>query len=695
MKRYVSYLLISILFVHIALVLYTNRALYLSRFDADYWKDKFEQSQWGLPLSTRIIGDDGLYLSEGNRLIHGGDPTMVNAEVPPLGKYLIGGSIQLFGNGYWYGFLSTSFLLLMFFFLARYLFSDTFLALAATVLLSVDPLVANQFTLTMLDTLHAGLALSVILCFFKSLKKSPRSIYWTIASGVELGFFTNTKVPIFGPFLGVLVIFFMIKQQKKLRDITFFLISAILAYLVPYLPYFLLGHSILDWLKVQKWIFSFYLHGVSGSNIGSILTTIFMNRYQNFATRAWGPADFWSFIWPMSILSILLSWWILWKNSVTHQFQWIVLASLGTGVFILYIAIPFWPRYLMLLLPLTYLLLISVVARMQKAPRTITIIALIALNALATFPVLFPTPEATVNQFLTDWRGGFFQDMYENTTRETKATTSRQDFHRFGGSVLRDGQIEVIDILVQLAPYQQFTSPQYVAIQITYHSAHLGRFTESRIMTVVRENGRWKIPWNWNFFISGLTSNTHLATTVIPAKRGSIIASDKTKLAEDIDSFMIWITPKNIDNTKEQQMLTFLEHIFENRFTAISLHHRYAFNRQSDWPVPIGVITKKLDDRVLTTLRGFPGISLTPAIGRIHLPFTLKELGTIKNYDYFECCSLLYSTTNYDGMSGVEQEKNDQLKGIDGGTLTIKDVNGKVIRTIIHKDKKDGRDVEP
>ena len=61
MRRPVAFLIL-ILISYLGLVIYSNRALLFSRFDQVYWKDKYEQSQWKLPLSQRTIGDDGLYL---------------------------------------------------------------------------------------------------------------------------------------------------------------------------------------------------------------------------------------------------------------------------------------------------------------------------------------------------------------------------------------------------------------------------------------------------------------------------------------------------------------------------------------------------------------------------------------------------------------------------------------------------------
>ena len=167
--RLLSYLFIGILVVHFALTSYLNRSLLISKFDASYWKDKYEQSQLTLPLSPRTIGDDGHYLYEGYRLTHGTDPTNILAEVPPFGKYLIGSSIVLFGNGYWYGAITTTLCVVIFYTLAIRLIHNQPIALAITTLFALDPLLTEQFSLTMLDSLQ----LATLLAFFLMLTALP------------------------------------------------------------------------------------------------------------------------------------------------------------------------------------------------------------------------------------------------------------------------------------------------------------------------------------------------------------------------------------------------------------------------------------------------------------------------------------------------------------------------------------------
>lgn len=686
MKRFLPILLALTAFAYLAGIFYANRALYTSKFDQAYWQDKYEQSQWNLPLSVRTIGDDGLYLYEGWRLAHGGDPATVNAEMPPLGKYLIGGSILFFGNGYIYGLLSTLGLLVVFFVFVFLITKNTTISLTTTTLLALDPLLVSQFPLTMLDSLHALLFFLSLVCMIRFYQEKKPHIAWIIAGGMVMGLFSATKFPLLTPLILVFSVSMIWKKSNRPRWIIIFIITASLTYLSVYSRYFFLGHSLIDFLKLQKWMVSFYLHGTIKPNTGSILTTILFNRYQNLFSHSWENVKEWSFTWPISFMGTLV-------DRYRSLPRWVFMLLMI--MLVLYTFIPFWTRYAIIILPFLYLGVVLAIQRMRWLSRLIIVYALFAINGLFTYTILFPTPDTAVRQFVYDWQYGFFQDMYEQLTNQAKASMDRQTFYRFGQRVLRDGQIEAANVDIKLAPFTRHLPLQYALIKITYHTRSLGSFTGAKVLPVVKEDGRWKIPWEWTYFISGLMQDRHLETIVTPAKRGSILASDKTELANDFDSFLVWVTPGKIDVKRENELLTLLRSLFLEKFTVTALHHRYAFNRLADWPVPIGIFPQPLPIDTYRRLIDFPGVSLSKAYGRQYQEFTLKPLGTVTNTNHFECCSLLYSTTSYDGISGVEKEKNALLKGENGGQLVIKDTNGKVVRTIISKEKRDGADVQP
>ena len=93
-----SYILLICTTIYLIVILWQNQHLYTEKFNAAEFKKLYEQSQWMDPYSKKPIGDDYLYTYAGYRYIHGENPILINPEVPPTGKYLIGLSIQFTGN---------------------------------------------------------------------------------------------------------------------------------------------------------------------------------------------------------------------------------------------------------------------------------------------------------------------------------------------------------------------------------------------------------------------------------------------------------------------------------------------------------------------------------------------------------------------------------------------------------------------
>src|SRR6266702_3141043 len=111
---------IGILIIFIAQLffrVYQYRNDYFSRYNSEYWKQRYLHSQWVVSNSKQPIGDDGLYAFSGWEYVNGRDPTILNAEVPPLGKYLIGLSIIAFHNQNIFALLCGLLVLTAFYFL--------------------------------------------------------------------------------------------------------------------------------------------------------------------------------------------------------------------------------------------------------------------------------------------------------------------------------------------------------------------------------------------------------------------------------------------------------------------------------------------------------------------------------------------------------------------------------------------------
>lgn len=109
-KKTLSLFLLVLLSVHLGFRLFGYRENYLERFEPKYWQERYLNSQWVKAIDPEPIGDDGVYTWAGWRYLHGENPILVNPEMPPLGKYLLGLTIKYTHNrnifAIWTGLLS-------------------------------------------------------------------------------------------------------------------------------------------------------------------------------------------------------------------------------------------------------------------------------------------------------------------------------------------------------------------------------------------------------------------------------------------------------------------------------------------------------------------------------------------------------------------------------------------------------------
>lgn len=690
--RKISLTVSVLLAVYIIFVLYANRALYTTPFDIPYWKDKYEHSQWKLPLSPRIIGDDGLYVYEGYRLITGGDPTLLNAEVPPLGKYLIGATIRLTNTAAVYGLWTTILLIFLTYSLARVLLVRTEYALIAALLTATDPLITNQYALTMLDAIQAA----ALLLFFRLLlsvkRASDAAPLRVLAAGTALGLFSEIKAPILTPIVAAVSLWYLWATTRRMSHIILFCASAAAGYLIPYMPYVFQGHTLLEWLKVQKWIVSFYKNSNLTATWGSAILTLFTGRYQNLFTRAWITAPEWTPVWGAMAIATLLSI----RSRPWRNLSWMTLGGTLVLIIGIYAVLPFWTRYLIVILPMLYIAGIGALTRLPSRIWLPATALFLSINVAASFRILFPAPTTFIRQTAYNLEHALFADIYQETSTRFRARTDAASFRTHGLTLLADGQIERIAIAIPPDPkYYKRQRNLRVPITITYATRQLGAFTVETFLPVILEDNRWRLDWDWSILFPGATDTSHLATSVTPARRGTIIGSDRKALAEDAPGALVWVTPGKILPSQEDALLSLLETAFDGKIPKVAIHQRIFGNTLSDRAVPVGVIPKPKADPLATSLSRFSAVTFTDAYTRLYHPNNIVELGTLSNTAFSECCTALYSTTNYDGVTGVEKKKNAELKGVNGGTLTLIHSNGEVVRTYLNATARDGNTVEP
>ncbi len=668
---------------------WANRVRFTTGFDEAYWKERYEQSQWKIPMSDRTIGDDGLYLYEGYRLIRGDDPTTVNAEMPPLGKYLIGISIRLFGNGHIYGLALYTGTLFLTYLLTRTLTRHTAIALGATLLLAADPLFSGQQTLTMMDSLQAFLLTAYLLILVRAGAKPSARVAGS--AGVLLGLFSGAKIALLAPVLCMAGLYVLFRGTDRIKSLMAFCAGILAGYALPYVPYFIRGHTLTEFLRLQKWIASFYLHSDLTPTWGSALTAVTGGWYRNIYSHAWVRTPEWSPLWLPALISSVFSFLIVRRHKDRTGVA--ALAAITAMSFTALTVIPFWVRYLVAILPLLYVCGAFILSRLPSRIFYPLLFLAFAVNAACALPLLFPGPETAARQIADELARRQFSDLYQNTDRATRNQMTRDEFVRFAVTALHDGEIEHLTVTAGSAP-RTMNSQANLPVTVTYATRRLGTFTAHTVIPLVREDNRWNARWDWRILVPGLSDGGRLVTRVDQARRGSILGSDKKPLAEDADGYLVSVIPGRIGRD-EDALMDVLVDAFDGRFPKDALRARLFVSTVPDLAVPLGSVPHEKTSPRVTALKRFPSVTLSPAFVRLSYPNNINDVGAVANTLYPECCSYLYDTSSYAGISGAELVRNALLTGNSGGTLTVQSRDGTVVKTLIRRDKRDGSDAQP
>jgi len=300
-------LFLLLVFLNLLFYFFQNRQVYLRKFDAAHFTKLYSQSQYVIGAKSESgIGDDGLYAFAGYYyLIQRGDPSQVNFENPPLGKYLIGLSILLFGNELVIYFFYGVALLFITFLTAKLLFKDSFWAGLAVVILSFDPFFKNSLRFSMLDL---PLTLFFLSGLYFYLKANGRFRYF-FTSSIFFGLSLSSKFfPGLTVLLAILIIDIFFHDRKNIISYLISLLAIPLVYLLSHLAYFYYHPSLFEFLRYQKWILVWRMG--NPRVLGNILGTIFLGRYQNWwgeEGRRWIFDSEWTPFFPVFFILAFLS----------------------------------------------------------------------------------------------------------------------------------------------------------------------------------------------------------------------------------------------------------------------------------------------------------------------------------------------------------------------------------------------------
>jgi hypothetical protein len=479
------------IFLFIVLVIFFSRQVLTFRYDPEYYENWYYHCQWNIPNSTRGIGDGDLYKFSGFVLANGGNPFDINYPVPPFGKWIYGLAEKYVGNPY---FASIIFYLLSIWVMYRLsldIFVDKTFALLSTLLFVSTPFVTSQLKETMLDLPLMFLFLTNIYFFNKFFTNNK--IKPLILAGIFLGLATGTKIGIYSPLLllfGIVVLMINKKSVNKISNLVTYIASTAAGYVLAYTSYFIHHPNPIPWLRLHQKSIGYYLTSSSNASFDHLAQWkgIFLNHYKPF----WQPMASihlgdWSPLLPLGVAATMI---ILVISIKKKQLNFIYMALFMMTFLLMNTFVPFFPRYLMPIIPLLVIFSIYLLR-----PKKYLIIILVLLNLPFLYYSMVYNPVENQER-----------DMVRFTT-----TLAYRELYRIiiPGNISENEFIKTNEYFYQTLGVKNISVNRQnlvkddgndvkIKYQINYDTVY-GPLTYFPEFEYKKINNQWKVVWKWNY----------------------------------------------------------------------------------------------------------------------------------------------------------------------------------------------------
>ena len=311
-----------------------------------------------------------------------------------------------------------------------------------------------------------------------------------------------------------------------------------------------------------------------------------------------------------------------------------------------------------------------------------------------------PAPELTAAQFLNEWSTGKYSQMYGLLSKEARSAHTQQQFVQRYTDLTNEATIAGVTTHITSIPTIPSGAGNGASVQVPFTVAfktiRVGTFEENNSVSLVLEDGQWRVDWQPSLFFSGLDPNDTVRLFPLDPRRGSIVDRKGRPLAMMGFQETIGVVPADLaKGGQEDQTLQIIGQYLHK--TPADLKKTYA-NQPPDWFIPLGDVSGTLENELHQKLDPLPGVALRRKPIRVYPQgevashivgyighITTDELTVLKNKGY--------TIDDIVGRAGVEQWADSVLAGQRGGKLAVVAPSGEVVRIIAQRDAVPGDDV--
>ncbi|MEL7626785.1 MAG: penicillin-binding transpeptidase domain-containing protein [Anaerolineaceae bacterium] len=307
-----------------------------------------------------------------------------------------------------------------------------------------------------------------------------------------------------------------------------------------------------------------------------------------------------------------------------------------------------------------------------------------------------PDVEEAARAYLELWKVEDYQAMYALLSRLTKDAVTPEAFEESHRDTAKKLTMQGIDFQI-LSSMLNITTAQ-VNYQVDYETALFDTISRQTIMNMILEEGAWHVQWEAGMMLPELAGGNYLELVIESPARGNIYASDSSDnypLVSFEDVVTVTVTPGNIEEGTEDDMVSLLAEIFMR--TEESIRGEYANVAGYQYAI-IGDITAAAAEEYYDQLTSFTAIGLESSKARFYhdggiAPHVTGYVLNVpaENLEYYQ--RLGYTGDEKIGYSGLEAWGEEYLAGTHGADLYVKDLQGQVLTKITQVDAKPAQSI--
>lgn len=286
------------------------------------------------------------------------------------------------------------------------------------------------------------------------------------------------------------------------------------------------------------------------------------------------------------------------------------------------------------------------------------------------------------------WSTGAYDQLYELLSEEAKGRTSKEDFiNRYEAIAVEAGIVELKAEIVS-GEDNDLIFPMTVDI----NSSRIGEFTEDNQIPIVKQGEEYKVDWSPSLIFAGLGDGYVEWTSDVPL-RGRILDRKGRPLAESGFISRVGVIPGQM--TDEGQLLQKLSELLDMSQEDIKARYQ---SGEPNWFMPVKDYPDQMDAGLVDQLSQIPGVAVQKWPARVYPagPAAAHITGYLSEITAEELPELAkrgYEPGDMIGRSGIEAYAEEWLAGKRGGTLSLMNRDGSLIRVIGEVETEQAKDV--